>query len=330
MMYLLQMPEYKKYPYRSEFPYSTERASNHQTLEDALSHVRWTFYWVWKQDGEYGKQGDYVNDTPRALITNRNTGYRWLLCRGDQRVEFQTPQMLEDQVARQSIQVHLTIEEAEALAAAAKVAITDKRTQALSTQALDQIAFLCRRVRERVRLGDDFIDAWTSSIPRRDPLRETTEDPNNEDQPEKRPLLRYRPLGDPDNLSLKEAGEILGKARNTIYGWYRSGKFPPAVDVSAYLGGGQNKPVIVVPRYRLEAWQKGGPMPEILQAVFDTHGLNEKPWLCFRPRKGTTRQDIDFWVERRNLTRATTKSGLVVYGDGLDPNQTYEPRGLVR
>jgi len=33
--------------------------------------------------------------------------------------------------------------------------------------------------------------------------------------------------GDPDN-SLKEAGEILGKARTTIYLWYRNGGFPPA------------------------------------------------------------------------------------------------------
>jgi len=36
-----------------------------------------------------------------------------------------------------------------------------------------------------------------------------------------------RMAGDPDN-SLKEAGEILGKARTTIYLWYRNGGFPPA------------------------------------------------------------------------------------------------------
>ncbi len=46
--------------------------------------------------------------------------------------------------------------------------------------------------------------------------------------------MSRRPLGDPDNLSLKEAGEILGKARNTVYLWYRQGKFPPAVDVGPH------------------------------------------------------------------------------------------------
>jgi len=62
-------------------------------------------------------------------------------------------------------------------------------------------------------------------------------------------------LGDPTTLSLKEAGEILG-ARNTIYLWYLNGKFPPAVDVAPFIPGAR-KPVIVVPRNRLEAWQAG-------------------------------------------------------------------------
>jgi len=91
------------------------------------------------------------------------------------------------------------------------------------------------------------------------------------------PHPRYRrPLGDPDNLTLKEAGEILGKARNTVYGWYRNGKFPPTVDVSPFMPG-INKPVLLVPRYRLEAWQAGKRMPENFQAVFKSHGLRESP-----------------------------------------------------
>jgi len=88
-------------------------------------------------------------------------------------------------------------------------------------------------------------------------------------------------LGDPDNLSLKEAGEILGKARNTIYLWNRNGKFPPAVDVAPFIPGAR-KPVIVVPRNRLEAWQAGERMPTLLQEVFERRGLHEPPWVCWR------------------------------------------------
>jgi hypothetical protein len=92
-------------------------------------------------------------------------------------------------------------------------------------------------------------------------------------------------LGDPTTLSLKEAGEILGKARNTIYLWYRNGKFPPAVDVAPFIPGAR-KPVIVVPRNRLEAWQAGERMPTLLQEVFERRGLHEPPWVCWTSRKG--------------------------------------------
>jgi hypothetical protein len=64
-------------------------------------------------------EGEYVNDAETALATNRNTGYRWILRRDDHRVEFQTEQMLEEAAAEESIDVHLSIEEAEALARAA-------------------------------------------------------------------------------------------------------------------------------------------------------------------------------------------------------------------
>ena len=53
------------------------------------------------------------------MITNRNTGYRWILRRHESAVEFQTPQMFEESVAEISIDVHLTVEEAESLASVA-------------------------------------------------------------------------------------------------------------------------------------------------------------------------------------------------------------------
>ncbi len=115
-------------------------------------------------------QAKPTNDADVAVITNRNTGYRWILRRTERVVEFQTPEMLEDQAAAESIELHLSVEEAEALAVAAQAAtLKDKRVKALRDQALDQIGYVCRRVRERVRLADTFIDSHTSSIPRKDP-----------------------------------------------------------------------------------------------------------------------------------------------------------------
>lgn len=315
------MTEYKKFPYRSEFPDSVESARNHQTLEDALRWARWTIYSRWRETNEYGIEGDHIRDAEIALITNRNTGYRWLLRRSDRLVEFQTPQMLEEAVAEQSIDIHFSIEEAEALARAAVGAdIKDKRTKALVGQALDQIAILCRQVRERVRAGDTFVDAWTRSIPRNTVPEATTDEVGSSEEVTR--SSRYRPLGDPDNLSLKEAGEILGKARNTVYLWYRQGKFPPAVDVGPYIPH-NNKPVIVVPRYRLEAWQAGVRLPNVLPAVFETQGLREAPWVCFTARKGASRYDIDFWINRRGLQKGVSKDGRRIYGEALE-DKAYE------
>lgn len=162
------MTEYKKFPYRSEFPKSSERSCNHRSLEDALQWARGIIHSHWRETGEFGVEGEYVYDAETSVITNRNTGYRWILRRDDNRVEFQTPQMFEEAVAEESIDVHLSIEEAEALAQAAQAdAIKDKRTKALVEQALDQIAILCRQVRGRVRAGDSFIAVGARSIPRR-------------------------------------------------------------------------------------------------------------------------------------------------------------------
>lgn len=268
-----------------------------------------------------------MSDATTAIITNRGTGYRWILRRGEHRLEFQTPEIFENEVNQEPIDVQLTIEEAEALAtAAASATVTDKRVQVLAGQALDQIGMLCRQVRERVRLGDTFIDSWTRSLPRKPP------EPQAESQAisqESTPVPRhkYRPLGDPDNLTLAEAGELLGKARNTLWLWYKKGELPPAVDVSTYLSYHPNdKPVIVVPRYRLNAWQAGERMPEIFQAVFESYSLHEPPWTCYRARKGTSRKDIEFWIERRGLIKAVAKDGRRLYGEGLEQDKVYTPR----
>lgn len=319
------MKTYSKFPYRSEFPDSSESGRNHQSLEDALHWARWTILSVWRETNEYGRAGEYVNDAETAIVTNRNTGYRWILRRGDQRVEFQTPEMFDEAVAEQSVELHLTVEEAEALARAAVDTQLIGGRKALVDQALDQIAVVCRQVRRSVEAGDELIDSWTRAIPRRPPseARPLELERQEEQPPRERP--RYRPLGDPDNLSLKEAGEILGRKRNTVYLWYRQGKFPPAVDVAPYLGGG-SKPVIVVPRYRLEAWQAGERMPPILQEVFETSGLHEAPWACFVARRGARHEDIEFWVNRRGLKSGVSTTRRKIYGLDLEEGRAYEMR----
>jgi hypothetical protein len=320
------MATYTKFPYRTEFPDSSEQGRNSKTLEDALYWARWHVHRIWSATNEYGREGEYIYDTSTAVITNRNTGYRWIVRRGDHRVEFQTPQMLEETVAEQGVELHLTVEEAEALARAAiDTQLRDRRQKALVNQTLDQIAVVCRQVRTSVGSGDERIDPWTRTIPRRPPSEPRPEGPElrDEEPPKERP--RYRPLGDPDNLSLKEAGEILGRKRNTVYLWYKQGKFPPAVDVAPYLGRG-TKPVIVVPRYRLEAWQAGEAMPPILQEVFETRGLQEAPWACFVARRGARKEAIEFWVERRGLTTGVATSGRKIFGHNLEEGRAYALR----
>ncbi len=321
------MRTFTKFPYRTEFPDSSERGRNSQTLEDALSWGRWVLHAVRRETTRYGKEGEHIYpDAEKAVITNRNTGYRWILRRKDWRVEFQTPGMVEVAVANESVDIHITIEEAEALARAAKSAeLKDRRQRALLDQALDQIALVCRQVRDRVLAADEFIDSYARGLPRRPPEERGASDTVAEEEPPKVPRPRYRPLGDPDNLSLKEAGEILGKARNTVYLWYKQGRFPPAVDVAPFLSGA-NKPVIVVPRYRLEAWQAGLEMPRLLQDVFERRGLHETPWVCWTVRKGASRKEVAFWVDRRGWKAGVSKEGKRIYGDGLEEERTYDVR----
>jgi hypothetical protein len=181
---------------------------------------------------------------------------------------------------------------------------------------------LCRQVREAIRVGESFVDVGTRSIPRR-LVREPQQSPSAPSpcEPVESPP-RHRPLGDLDNLSLKEAGEILGKARNTLHFWYRQRKFPPVVDVAAHMAA--NKPVVVVPRYRLEAWQANERRPKILQEVFQSHKLHEPPWICWSARSGASGEDIEFWIRRRRWQTGTSKDGRRIFGEGLTDNTVYE------
>lgn len=269
-----------------------------------------------------GRAGEPTTDADRAVITNRNTGYRWILRRGRTEVEFQTMAMYEDLVADQGIEVYLTVEEAEALARSAMGRESkDAREKALTGQALDQIAHLCRGVRDCVTAGDTDVARRSGRIPRARP--ESAPVPEVDEDPAKLPPRPpYRPLGDPDNLSFKEAGEILGKARNTLHGWYRTGRFPPAVDVGPFLH--QTKPVLVVPRYRLEAWQSDERMPSLFQEIFQRHRLREFPWGCWSVRRGASKLDVDFWIERRALEEGRARGRKRIYGHDLEVGVIYE------
>jgi len=91
----LGMRTYTKYPYRTEFPDSSESGRNAQTIEDALQCARWVLHAVWRETNERGQEGAPVYEAETAIITNRNTGYRWILRRRDSRVEFQTAEMVD-------------------------------------------------------------------------------------------------------------------------------------------------------------------------------------------------------------------------------------------
>jgi hypothetical protein len=89
-----------------------------------------------------------------AVITNRDTGYRWILRRGSAAVEFQTPGMLAEQVAAEQVDVYLSVEEAEALADAESAEIPDKRKAAVARHAAGQIRLLASQVREARRRAE--------------------------------------------------------------------------------------------------------------------------------------------------------------------------------
>jgi hypothetical protein len=100
------------------------------------------------------------------VITNRDTGYRWILRRDSGAVEFQTPEMLAEQVASDQLNVFLSVEEAEALAGAAESAeVTDKRTTAVVRQAAGQLRLLASQVREARRQAETHVD-WYAELKR--------------------------------------------------------------------------------------------------------------------------------------------------------------------
>lgn len=146
-------------PYWVEFPHATPdfqvRNHNCPSLERAIEDARYALNWVLKSDGSPG------NDATVAVITNRDTGYRWILRRGSETVEFQTPGMLAEQVACDHLSVYLSVEEAEALADAAESAkISDKRTAAVVKQAAGQIRLLAGQVREARRTAETNIISY--------------------------------------------------------------------------------------------------------------------------------------------------------------------------
>jgi hypothetical protein len=149
-------------PYWVEFPAATPdgflvRNRGWPTLERAIYEARYALGWVLKSDGSPG------NDAHVAVITNRETGYRWILRRGSMTVEFQTPEMLAEQIADDHLHVYLSVEEAEALAEAAESAETaDKRRAAVVRQATGQIRLLVGQVREARRSADISADPHAS------------------------------------------------------------------------------------------------------------------------------------------------------------------------
>ena len=155
-------------PYWIEFPGSGVdkrdpycRSHNAVSLERALSDARSVFWQRWKESNEWVYPTANV-----ALITNRDTGYRWILRRDSNTVEFQTPEMLDEQVARDQLSVYLSVEEAEALAGAAESAeVADKRAAALVKQAAGQLRLLASQVREARRQAETYVD-WHSELKR--------------------------------------------------------------------------------------------------------------------------------------------------------------------
>jgi hypothetical protein len=155
-------------PYWVEFPGSSAdkgdpycRSHNAVSLERALSDARSVLWRRWKENREWVYPCADV-----AVITNRDTGYRWILRRGSDAVEFQTPGMLAEQVASDQLNLFLSVEEAEALAGVAESAeVTDKRKAAVVRQAAGQLQLLASQVREARRQAETHVD-WYAELKR--------------------------------------------------------------------------------------------------------------------------------------------------------------------
>jgi hypothetical protein len=155
-------------PYWVEFPGSGAdkndpycHSHNAVSLERALSDARHVLWRRWKENHEWVYPLADV-----AVITNRDTGYRWILRRDSGAVEFQTAGMLAEQVASDQLNVFLSVEEADALAGAAESAeVTDKRTAALVRQAAGQLRLLASQIREARRQAETHVD-WYAELKR--------------------------------------------------------------------------------------------------------------------------------------------------------------------
>jgi hypothetical protein len=149
----------RRRPYWVEFPGAKQgidpytRNHNAIDLERALQDAWLALRLVMRSDGSP------ANDADVAVITNRDTGYRWILRRGSATVEFQTSGMLAEQVAGDQLDVFLSVEEAEALADAAESAeVADKRKAAIVRQATVQLRLVVGQVREARRRAEIHID----------------------------------------------------------------------------------------------------------------------------------------------------------------------------
>lgn len=155
-------------PYWVEFPGSGAdkgdpycRDHNAVSLDRALGDAREVLWRRWKENHEWVYPLADV-----AVITNRDTGYRWVMRRDSAAVEFQTPGMLAEQVASDQLNVFLSVEEAEALADAAESAeLTDKQTAALVRQAAGQLRLLASQVREARRQAETHV-GWHAELKR--------------------------------------------------------------------------------------------------------------------------------------------------------------------
>jgi hypothetical protein len=210
-----------------EFPGATQdgflvRDHNSPALESAIQDARHTLGCVMKSDGSPG------NDADVAVVTNRDTGYRWILHRGSATVEFQTPGMLAEQVARDHLNVYLSVEEAEALADAAESAeISDKRRAAVARQATGQIRLLAGQVREARRRAETEPD-----VHRRKPAAWILD------------LRDFGPPPGPGSGTERETTGVRGRRAVMLWPW----KFPRFWEISRVWGfksplGHPNEPV---------------------------------------------------------------------------------------
>jgi hypothetical protein len=246
------MAAYPKFPFRSEFPDSDEGWRNHKTLEDALDWARWTIHSRWQETNEYGRAGENTCTTARGRSSRTGiraidgsfaetiAGWSSRLLRWSRAPLEPRPLNFTSRWRRQRRWRERQWTYSSRIGGRGRSSV---RPSIRSRWSVDRCASEWRSAMSSSTRGLGQSPVYH---PARAGCRcwDSTRRPWGE-----RP--RYRPLGDPDNLSLKEADDRRPQ-RNTVYLWFKQGKFPAAVDVAPYLGSG-SRPVLVVPGYRLEA-----------------------------------------------------------------------------